>query len=406
MRRYGHSMSHIAGSADESTSGVGAFGATDRGRGNFGQDARNPETEWPTSLFALLPAAIGEDAAAWTRSFRRELGALYPSLSSDASRLILTATVNDAIALMTHVDRLDGRSAAHCARALFEHLINAIDVEGSPANAQRYLDHRAVTQEQVSRRRWYLPLLSKKAQRKENARLDKLGRGMERTVQRLAKTYGSSYRRSWADGSLRDRAHRHGFGAGYDGYRILSAVIHGSSGAMSGVVRIIKGAPVHRTGPDLDLAATAYVEGLRSTGEYFDRLAVTTGRPEAATLRDSTARMLRHTEAVRAGLSRIDRQLWPTDNTPPPMALLAFYKGGRERWFVYYPQTDTLLPAEEPHIETGLLDEVRQRARDAGWVNADGRPITVVASDVAVTPRTGASPVPAGSIMIPPELKN
>lgn len=326
-------------------------------------------------------------------------------MSSEASRLILTATVNDAVALISHVDRLDGRSAAHSARALFEHLINSQDVEQSAADSIRYVEHRAITQEQVSRRRWYVPLLDEAAQKKESARLDKLGRGAKRAADRLVKKYGSAFRRSWSDRSLKDRADLHGLGADYDGYRILSSVIHGSSGAMAGVVRVLDGSAVHRAGPDLDLAATAYVEGLRSASNYFDRLNSLTGRPEAGALRDGAERLLDHTRQVRAGLARIDRQLWPSKPVPAPMSLLAFYGGGKERWFVYYPHTDTLLPAEDPVVDTHLLENVRKRAREVGWTSSDGRPTTAVVEGVTLLPRPGMKPIPAGAIMIPSELQ-
>ncbi|MFJ4044146.1 DUF5677 domain-containing protein [Microbacterium sp. NPDC089987] len=398
-------MSDIFGDANDASSVGTAFGHGRADVGNFGHEIRGEAVEWPSSLFALLPEAVSEDAAAWTETLLGGPAGLYPSLSSDASRLILTATVNDAVSLISHVDHLDGRSAAHCARALFEHLINAQDVEATPANEQRYMDHRAVTQERVSQRRWYLPLLDPVARRKETARLDKLGRGMERTVRRLVASYGSGFRRSWAEQNLKDRADKHGFGADYDGYRILSSVIHGSSGSMAGVVREINGARVHRTGPDLDLAATAYVEGMRSAYQYFDRMFIATARPEAAALRDGAERLLAHTGHVRDGLARIDRMLWPAYPSPPPAALLAFYRGGRERWFVYYPQTQTVMRADKPNTDASLLDEVRRRAREAGWVNPDGRPITVIVPGVAVTPRIGAQAVPAGSIMVPPELR-
>lgn len=385
--------------------GKNSFQRNTKNVGKIGQNIRQAGTGYTSSLFATLSDAAARDAKVWTTQLRTEIAALYPIMSSEAAHLILTATVNDAVALVSHIDRLDGRSAAHSARAIFEHLINSQDVESSPADAIRYVEHRAVTQEQVSRRRWYVSLLDKPAQAKESARLDKLGRGAKRTVDRLVTKYGSNFRRSWSDRTLKDRADLHGLGADYDGYRILSLVIHGNSGAMAGVVRVLDGSAVHRAGPDLDLAATAYVEGLRSARNYFDRLHARTDRPEALLLRDGAERLLGHTGEVRAGLARIDRELWPIKPAPPPMALLAFYGGGKERWFVFYPQTQTLLPAEDPVVDAHLLEDVRRRAREVGWVTHDGRPTTAVVESVTLLPRPGAKSIPAGAIMIPSELR-
>ncbi|MDF0515566.1 DUF5677 domain-containing protein [Agromyces sp. H3Y2-19a] len=368
---------------------------------------RAPGIELGPSLFETLSSDVATDVTTWRQLLQLAPAALYPVLGSDASRLIMTAVINDIVALVAHVDRCDGRSAAHCARALFEHLINALDIESSATNTpQRYVDHRVVTQEQVSRHRWYLPLLKKVARKKETARLDKLGRGMARSVEEVVGAYGSGFRRGWADGTLKNRADAHGRGEHYDGYRILSAVIHGSSGAMAGIVRDVKGVPVHRIGMDLDLAATAYIEGLRSAREYFTHLATITDRPEAEQMRENTMRLLGHAEAVRAGLARIDRQLWPTEPLPPPMTVLAIHPGGRERWWIYYPQTETMVRAQEPDEPLPPeVDTVRERVRSKDVRGVEGRPVTVIVDAVNVKPIQSARPIPAGSIMTPPELR-
>jgi hypothetical protein len=382
-------------------SSFGAAASPIRSTDSIGFPIEDALPKWPEPLFERLGHQAIDDVNLWMRTIVTDIAALYPVLPTEAERAILTVVVNDSVALIRHVDGLDGRSAAHCARALFEHLVNAMDVDASSTNtAQRYEEHRYVTESQVARRRWYLPLLDKQARAKETARLDRLARRVARPLSRAVIAYGASFRRSWAAGSLFDRASAHGLAADYDGYRILSSVIHGSSGALTGIVRRVKNDPVHRTGPDLDLAATAYGEGLKSTIAYFELLERKTQRPEPRRIRQLTEGLLSQTQEVRRVLSRLDRQLWPTVPVPPPIAILAIFGGGRERWYLYYPQEEKLTPALPP-TSTPDLGELRRRAAAAGYVGVGGRPLTASVEGVRLVPTPGARSVPAASIMNP-----
>jgi len=101
----------------------GAFGSLPVRRWDSGDregwEFRETFTEVPESLWAVLGGDLEEEVAAWSVTVRVCAGALYADLSGHAEARILTAAVNDVIALVRHVDRFDGRSAAHAARALF-----------------------------------------------------------------------------------------------------------------------------------------------------------------------------------------------------------------------------------------------------------------------------------------------
>ncbi|WP_282856967.1 DUF5677 domain-containing protein [Pseudoclavibacter helvolus] len=371
---------------------------------SVGYSFKDPTVNWPSSFWDRLPSEVRSDINAWMATVGPGSGILYPLLESDAARMILTAAINDAMSLIAHMDRLEGRSAAHSARGLFEHLINFIDVDQSAVNTPtRYLDHRHITEERVAQRRWYLSLLPKKDARKEATRLDRLNRHSSREAKTAVAAYGTGFKRSWAQGSLKDRATAYGYADDYEAYRILSAVIHGSSGAMSGIVRNQDGMSVFRIGPDLDLAATAYIEGMKSTLSFFTVVFASTDRPEAESMRTATEQLLKHSATIRNELRAIDRSAWPKVPDFPPMAVVAVYRGGVERWFMFYEQTQTLLRSDTP-LETPDLTALHEEARRMNWDGGNGRPVTAVLNGVLLTPRADATPIPSASILVPRDL--
>lgn len=348
-----------------------------------------------------LPLELREDIEDYVVLVGIRAGGLYSKLDNHAQKLILTAAVNDVLAVVNRVRDLDGRSAAHAARALFEHLINLHDVCDSPDNtAERYESHAYVVQDRVANHRVALELLSARARSLETRRLDKLARKARRPLAEALAKYGSGFKRQWAEGTLLDRATRYDLQDGYDGYRILSAVIHGSSGAMAGVTREIDDQVVHRTGPDLDLAATAWVEGLTAFYQIAQKLFDLTDAWEAEEIRDRTGNLLLGWEALRRELARVDRRMWPNHAPMGPVAVVAFYPGGKRRWYYYSPVEQVVVLAEDPHEEPDL-SEIETTLADYRPELFNGRPLTAICPEVEVVPRKGQQPVPAESILVP-----
>lgn len=370
-----------------------------------GWELPNPFGELPGSLWGSMSEQVQDDVAEWTYSLGLDIGALRPQMPNPAAHHIITAAANDANALLAHVDRYDGRSAAHTARALFEHLVNLMDVTASgPEASDRYLDHRYVTEDQVSRHRWYLLLLNGKSRKRETERLDKLGRRAARPLAAALKRWGPRFRNGWSDNSLYDRADRHGLTEGYDGYRILSGVIHGSSGGLSGLVREVQGTPVHRMGPDMQLAALAYREGLAAVYQLASHLVTLTDAHEAKRLRGLTANLLRDSQEVMLALQGEDNKMWPTYPPPGRLTVAGIYPSGRVRWFVHDTATETIALADPPESEPEQLLAVKAEVIKGSYGGDNGRPITVaMAPDwVRVEPRSGATWVPASSVLVPP----
>lgn len=393
--------------------GGGAFGSLPARRWDSGDregwEFEDPFTKAPESLWVFIGGDLEGEAVAWIAAVRNGAGALYADLPGPAESRILTAAVNDVIALVGHVDRFDGRSAAHAARALFEHLVNMLDVYGSKVNtAERYASHRHVTEDQVSRRRWYLELLDRKARKHENDRLTRLEKKAAAPLAATLAAYGPSFARGWARGTLKERADAHGLADLYEGYRILSGVIHGSSGALAGIVKQMRGVDVHRIGLDLDLAATAYAEGLLSFYNFADHLVRVTARPEAEEIKGRTGNLLFRLQEVREALRGVDLTLWPTAPPPPLTTVLALYPSGGRRWYLHNPQDESIIVADPPAepldpAQARAIEEVEEMAKQYDPTEWGGRPMTVMLEGVQVSPKRGARRAPAASVLVPPE---
>jgi hypothetical protein len=365
-----------------------------------GHELRDPFDADPGRLWDSLDLKTRQEIFDWREAVALHSGRLLDHLPNEASKLILTAATNDVLTLVTHVNQLDGRSAAHSARALFEHLVNFLDVQSTVDAAERYEAHRHVTEEQISRRRWYLQYLDKKARKRESGRLKGLANRSKQPLAQAIAQYGPRFRLGWAAGTLRDRADAHDLAEDYDGYRILSGVIHGSSGAMAGIVKTIRGRVVHRIGPDLDLAASAYAEGLMNYYQLAKALVAATNLPEADELYGRTGNLILALPTVRETLRRIDAKMWPAAPAPATFAVVALYKSGRQRWFIHDLREETLTlaepPDDPPDLSIPLADLEYYDPEQFG-----GRPMSTVFPHISLVPHPNTTRVPAASILVP-----
>ena len=254
---------------------------------------------------------------------------------------------------------LDGRSAAHSARALFEYLVNLRDVQTSAVNtARRFEDHTQALAEQVSHRRWHLAFLDIKTRQRETKRLDRMGRAAAAPLAAALGKY-AGFGQGWAEGGLGERAQALGLSEGYAGYRILSGAVHGHGDVLAGVTRDRRGGHAPTIGPDLDLAATAYAEGMSTLVQLFDGLIGSLG-DDARELHAQTADLLRGLPRVREALRTMGERLWPTTppSAPVEMAVVALQATGACRWYVYDPRQESVVvahpPEGEPDLSAGL----------------------------------------------------
>ncbi len=287
----------------------------------------------------------------------------------------------------------DGRSAARACRSLYEHLINYCEVMSSPAAAERYLEHAAVTADLLGNLTHGLHHLRGTQHKQERNRLAKLRRDSAPLLKAAITRFGARFRRDWSSRNLYDRAVAHGHDQHYDTYRLLSQVTHGSCGGVLGSHAAIAGKTVHRTGYSLELAVVAYLEGFT----FFRGLAVEIDARQSIDTRrlvEWVDVLLTYWPRYRRALMEIDALIWPDSPPPSPVAILALYPNERIRWFFWEPALNRMKPAHTPAncewMEEGFRKLVRRGAIEVP-PNMGGRPITSDVSGVQVTPKEGSS---------------
>lgn len=363
--------------------------------------------EWPEDL----RGEVSEPTAWLLSNFQFYVAAAIPDmhLSDDgAQMMVINHATNDVLTLLAEVVHMDGRPAARTARALFEHLVNYVDLQNSHELRERYIQHRLVTEDLIGQRQLYYRVQGRRRIPGPTTAQKKLLRKSHEPLRRALARFGTAFRRGFTSQSLRSRAQAHGLDEGYDGYRILSGVMHGSSGGLLGTRKTIKGSAVHRTGPDLELATIAYIEGLTWWTELLRRTTSESGSTSRIDLLiEASEALIGAWPEVSDAIAEVDRRLWPSSPPIQVMAILAMFPRG-ERWYLYRPHEATVTPAEP--IEGQDVREVVDRARELyrGYVPASfgGRPMTVAVTHIRVKELEGARSANASSILVPEDIKS
>lgn len=336
---------------------------------------------------------------------------VFPTLPDHAASLVFSAATNDVLAVVRHSNELDGRSAALRARILFEHLINMCDLlETGDNDSARYLAHKWVVLSDIAGRRAHLQVLEGKEHSKEVTRLDRLKRRSAPRVTAAIDKYGNGFKRGWARGTLRDRATRYALEDEYVGYKILSSVVHGSSGSLFGINRELSGRAVHRTGFDLELVAPAWWEGITAYHELSARLNSKVPAWELEQLMQACESLLRSWPNVKSALQKIDATIWPSlEGAGPagvaesPIAAVRLFPT-KVRWYYYRPSDDTVIAAHDPDPSEAISRiTVGLRAvfeTFAGGKYAEGSPLIPLPA-VKVIPKNGAQAQRAAPIFVP-----
>ncbi|MGY5068386.1 DUF5677 domain-containing protein [Streptomyces griseus] len=348
----------------------------------------------------LLNAAI-EELATVVRRF-------FTETTNQAAAIVGNHAFNDFDGLIDALIVGDGRSAARACRSLYEHLVNYCEVVTSNEAAERYVAHRAVTAESLSRLDGGLKQLKGRDYKRERQRLAKIGRESESDLRAAVAKFGKSFRRDWASRNLRDRAVAHGYGDDYEVYRLLSQVTHGSGGGVLGSYTHISGSAVHRTGgPSLELAVISYLEGMT----FFRNFARDIESHQAIPTRElvvALEKVIAYWPIYRNALQALDKDTWPIEPPPSPAPVLALYPGGGTRWFLWEPAYMLLKRAHRPEEADWIEEEFKKKVASGELIFPDlqGRPITTAVHDLQVAPLEGAEWFPADAIFLPLEPHN
>ncbi|UUU37498.1 DUF5677 domain-containing protein [Streptomyces sp. NBC_00162] len=307
---------------------------------------------------------------------------------------------NDFHSLLDRLFEGEGRDAARASRSLYEHLVNYCEVMSSADSAERYLAHRAVTADLLGSLTRGVPLLKGAEHKRERTRLARIKRDGAAHLRTVIARYGSNFKRGWGARNLRDMATAHGYGSGYDVYRLLSQVTHGSAGGVLGTYADITGLSVHRTGPSFDLAVLSYLEGI-SFFRDFVREVEKRSSVNCSEVVAALNRVIACWPVYRNSLQSLDRTLWPKKPPPGPVALLAMYPSGGMRWFYWDPVMKMVKLAIPPESAEWLEEQAREVFRSekvhAGLLE-EGKPYTVSMHSVPVAPKPGSEWVKASAI--------
>lgn len=375
------------------------------------EDAYEVGTKVPAD--ELIDAELSDT----TRDILEELMILPAYLSGhvlsgvrEAERAIVLAFVNDFPNVIDGVLTGDGRGAALRARLIFEHLVNLCTVLKAEDLAQQYLDHGLISRRRIAKRAGGLPHLKGKQRKQEERKVRQVLENSKRRCDQLVSKYGNWFQTRWDKTPIKDRAKEFGLSDLYEGYGILSGVVHGDVGSLAGVFNVRGTETTMRIGGDLRLADLAYVEGLECAREFLSRM-----RTQAEVGHWAFEKMLECVEyalaahgEVKTALRKADAKIWPKEFMPGPIAICALFRNGN-RWYFHEPKMGTVLPAEPPVLDdfqeqtlTKLRDE---HLLDYDWEWFRGRPMSVAFAGITLTPTPNARPVPATAILIPPELK-
>lgn len=344
----------------------------------------------PVPLHKRLPEAVRENIAQWQHILHHDTGVIIQTLPSSAARSILTVAVNDALSLVDRVDRFDGRTAALLARALFEHWMNICDVLDEPELSDRYERHRFVTAQQISSNIDWVSLLSPAQRHREERRLKKLGRITKASFDESLSDYGKQFKKGWAVGSLKDRADKQGASDQYETYRILSSVVHGTSGGLDGLVHEFGEHRSHLVGADFGFLPQSYAEGLYSFCKLAERIDRSVASTEAHDFVAQTALLMKHLSEIYREIEKEKVRIWPTGPSVSILAIAAVYPSGKVNWYLHNATEGTVVRAD-PVGETSDLNVVVDAAHQASLIRPSSDPVLATVEGAILTAKPGAT---------------
>jgi hypothetical protein len=355
-----------------------------------GDSPRGTTISLPVPLHERLSDEVRESISQWQHILHHDTGVIIQTLPTSASRSILTVAVNDALSLVDHIDRFDGRAAALLARALFEHWMNICDVLDKPEQSDRFERHRFVTAQQISANIDWVSLLTPAQRDREERRLKKLGRITKAPFKASLSDYGGQFKRGWAVGSLKDRADNQGAGDQYESYRILSSVVHGTSGGLNGLVHEFGEHRSHLVGADFGFLPQSYAEGLYSFCKLAERIDQSVASTEAHDFVAHTALLMNHLSEIYREIEKEKARIWPTGPSVSILAIAAVYPSGKVNWYLHNATEGTVVRAD-PVGETPDMSAIVDAAQQASLIRPSRDPVLATVEGAILTAKSGAT---------------
>jgi len=362
----------------------------------------------------LLERVVGLDRA--LEAVHAAMGLWFASVTiwtatRRAPHISASLAANDFADLTDHLVMGQGRSAIRGVRNLFEHLVNILDSIELPALEQRFLDHRAVTEQVAAGLTFELGRLEGVENKREATRLRNLKNDSRSPISDALAEYGFRFKRDWTNQTLSDRATHHGLADDYELYRLTSAVLHGSSGGAIGTVFQVSqpdGPAVHRLGPALQLCPLAYLQGVSYFRKIVRAIRSIDNRNELSVrsepILDALDRMDGLWTDYRRVILKLDAELLANAVPIPPLqTVLAVERDGRYSWWIWDLNTKRVARARYPSMTSQvrtaieLCQERVVNLTDTYWQRRSR--MTVVLDEVVVSPSSLGSWCPSGELV-------
>lgn len=332
-----------------------------------------------------LPAVVGQ--AHWS-------GDDVPGLSP-----VVNQAANDFIDLLYDVSCGRGRPALKAARSLFELLVTALDIRLADENAARYLEHRWIVSQVVASLVFESEALQGNERRSHDHARRKMRRDSQAAVDAAIERYGASFRRSWTQEPLKDRADRHGLANEYEFYRVGSAALHAAAGGTLGLEREIDGRRVHRTGSALAVCPLALLMACRFMDRLLASIEDLIDDAFLAELRDAIESLIEIWPEYRRSVLALDEELWPQVASPNQIAVLAIGRVGIRQWYVFDPDRALIRRAKPPSLTTGEQAFIDQTVSAVEKMPERDDIVSVAVEEVRGVPVDGALWMPADRIL-------
>ena len=264
---------------------------------------------------------------------------------------------NDWVDLMYDCIHGRGRTAIRSARSLFESSLVAQQLVHDQGLCSRYLDHQAITAMGMIDFDPTVALRQGNDQRSAGHARKKALRFWKPKADAALTKYGSGFRRQWDSQSVRARAEAAGRLGEYEGFRVASATVHASSGALFGTVGTYReNFRVHRVGPNVSAVSTALAYAL----DPF-QIILSAIRPFAEGPVDQ---LVAHLEEVRRVwpafnqvMAEIDAGIWPS--SPPEHLVVLALVTPVSTWtyWLFDPDNNVVIECWPQSADAGLADQ-------------------------------------------------
>lgn len=316
-----------------------------------------------------------------------------------AEMTVVTQAVNDFLDLLFDISCGRGRPALRTARSLFEHVATLKDVDNDQTEADRYSAHLVVAKYWQSLLTLPEKTLSGTPRKSLAYQRKKLGRDVEKPLQKATALYGSAFKRQWSSSTFRDRVSHQGLKEHWPFYALSSAVLHGAAGGVIGLVDFSRfERPVHRAGPALELCPIALLYGMKFFWLLLEECeSILPGSADDPLV--AIADLYATWDDYRQAILKIDQELWPDSPPVRLVTVLQIVPGGKARWWLVdeankraaraNPPKDPLSPGQEKSI-----------AQVIARMSTLSNPFTISLPGVSVSPKSPLKWEHAGRLLV------